>query len=48
MATLSIRTGIFEHGLFPMQAKFTGGVLINLFTNLNLLSSIGKAISFKV
>lgn len=40
MATLAIRTELFEHGLYHMQAKLTASVLINLFTNLNLLSSI--------
>lgn len=40
MATLAIRTELFEQGLFPMQAKFTAPILINLFTNLNLHSSI--------
>ena len=37
---LSVRTELFEHGLFPMQSKLTSGVLVNTFTNLNLLSSI--------
>eukprot|EP00347_Sterkiella_histriomuscorum_P018435 403345520 len=40
MVTLAIRTELFEHGLFPTQGKLTPTVLLNLFTNLNLLSSI--------
>lgn len=40
MATLAIRTELFEHGLYPTQTKMTTSVLVNLFTNLNLLSSI--------
>ena len=40
MATLSIRTDLFEQGLYPTQTKLTTSVLVNLFTNLNLLSSI--------
>ena len=39
-ALLSVRTELFEHGLFPMQSKLTSTVLVNTFTNLNLLSSI--------
>ena len=37
---LSVRTELFEHGLFPMHTKLTSTVLVNTFTNLNLLSSI--------
>ena len=38
---LQIRTELFEHGLFPlMQGKLSSTVLVNTFTNLNLLSSI--------
>lgn len=37
---LYIRTELFEHGLYPMQSKLTENVLVNTFTNLNLLSSI--------
>ena len=37
---LSLRTELFEHGLFPMQSKLSANVLVNTFTNLNLLSSI--------
>ena len=40
MATLAIRTELFEQGLFPMQAKLSATILINLFTSLNLHSSI--------
>ena len=40
MATLAIRTELFEQGLYPTQTKLTTSVLVNLFTNLNLLSSI--------
>lgn len=41
MATLAIRTELFEQGLYPHnQNKLTMSVLVNLFTNLNLLSSI--------
>lgn len=40
MATLAVRTELFEHGLFPTQGKLTVKVLIDLFTNLNLLSSL--------
>ena len=35
-----LRTELFEHGLFPMLGKLSANVLINTFTNLNLLSSI--------
>ena len=38
---LQIRTELFEHALFPlMQGKLSSTVLVNTFTNLNLLSSI--------
>jgi len=37
---LQLRTELFEHGLFPMQSKLSANVLVNTFTNLNLLSSI--------
>lgn len=37
---LQLRTELFEHGLFPVQSKLSANVLINTFTNLNLLSSI--------
>jgi len=41
MATLGIRTELFEQGLYPHhQGKLTTSVLVTLFTNLNLLSSI--------
>jgi hypothetical protein len=41
MATLAIRTELFEQGLYPHhQGKLTTSVLVTLFTNLNLLSSI--------
>ena len=40
MVTLAIRTELFEQGLYPTQNKLTNSVLVNLFTNLNLLSSI--------
>lgn len=41
--TLAIRTELFEHGVFPLQThhgKITPAILIDTFTNLNLLSSI--------
>lgn len=37
---MQLRTELFEHGLFPMQSKLSANVLVNTFTNLNLLSSI--------
>ena len=37
---LQLRTELFEHGLFPMQSKLSANVLVNTFTNLDLLSSI--------
>lgn len=38
---LCIRTELFEHAVFPVMAsKITASVLVNTFTNLNLLSSI--------
>ena len=40
MANLSIRTELFEHGLFPMQHKLTTSVLINVIQELSLMSSI--------
>ena len=41
MASLGIRTELFEQGLYPHhQGKLTTAVLVTLFTNLNLLSSI--------
>jgi len=40
MVTLAIRTELFEHGLFPTQGKLNASVIINLFHNLSLLSSI--------
>ena len=41
MASLAIRTELFEQGLYPYsQTVLTSGALVNLFTNLNLLSSI--------
>jgi hypothetical protein len=41
MATLAIRTELFEQGLYPHnQNKLNQTVLITLFTNLNLISSI--------
>ena len=45
---LQIRTEIFEHGLFPMANKLSASVLINTFTNLNLLSSIDYKIKLSV
>ncbi len=47
MATLSLRTELFEQGLFPMQGKLTTTVLVNLFANLNLVSSIDYKIKLK-
>lgn len=48
MATLSIRTELFEQGLFPIiQTKLTNTVLVNLFANLNLVSSIDYKIRLK-
>lgn len=41
MASLAIRTELFEQGLYPHnQNKLNQQVLVNLFTNLNLISSI--------
>ena len=38
---MAIRTELFEQGLFPHnQSKLNVNLLVNLFTNLNLLSSI--------
>ena len=39
-APLQLRTELFEHALYPMQSKLSANVLVNTFTNLNLLSSI--------
>lgn len=50
MATLAIRTELFEQGLFPFPnatKMLTSSVLINLFTNLNLLSSIDYKIKLQ-
>ena len=48
MATLSIRSELFEQGLFPtIQTKLTQQLLINLFQNLNLVSSIDYKIRLK-
>jgi len=41
--SLAIRSELFEHGIFPLQThhgKITSTILIDTFTNLNLLSSI--------
>ena len=36
---LSLRTDLFDHGLYP-SSKFASQPLINLFSNLHLVSSI--------
>ena len=40
MATLAIRTELFEHGLFHTKTKLTTPVLINVVNQLSLISSI--------
>jgi len=45
MVSLQIRTELFEHGLFPVQSKITPQILIALFKNLHLLSSIDYKIA---
>jgi hypothetical protein len=47
MATLAIRTELFEHGLFPTQIKLTNQVLVSVFSNLNLVSTIDYKIKLK-
>jgi hypothetical protein len=47
MATLSVRTDLFDHGLFPLQPKVSSSILINLFANLNLVSSIDYKVKLK-
>ena len=37
---LEIRTELFEHGLYPLKTKLTSQMLINLFKNLHMISSI--------
>lgn len=46
---LAIRTELFEHGVFPTsaQGKITSQILIDTFTNLNLLSSIDYKIKLQ-
>ena len=46
---LAIRTELFEHGVFPQMhhGKITSTILIDTFTNLNLLSSIDYKIKLQ-
>jgi hypothetical protein len=45
MASLAIRTELFEHIIYPSQTKLTSSILINLFKSLHLLSSIDYKIT---
>lgn len=48
--SLGIRTELFDHGVFPLQShhgKITSSILIETFTNLNLLSSIDYKIKLQ-
>jgi len=44
---LAIRTDLFDHGVFPLQGKITSSILVDTFTNLNLLSSIDYKIKLQ-
>lgn len=45
---LAIRQELFDHGVFPqMHGKITPAILIDTFTNLNLLSSIDYKIKLQ-
>lgn len=45
---LTIRQEVFDHGVFPfMHGKITPSILIDTFTNLNLLSSIDYKIKLQ-
>jgi len=44
---LDIRTELFEHGLYPLQTKLTDQILIALFKNLHMISSIDYKITHK-
>lgn len=46
---LCIRPEIFEHGVFPSMShgKITSSILIDTFTNLNLLSTIDYKIKLQ-
>jgi hypothetical protein len=47
---LAIRTELFEHGIFPSlknHGKITSSILVDTFTNLNLLSSIDYKIKLQ-
>ena len=47
---LAIRTELFEHGIFPSlqnYGKITSSILVDTFTNLNLLSSIDYKIKLQ-
>ena len=47
---MAIRSELFEHGIFPLQTthgKITSTILIDTFTNLNLLSSIDYKIKLQ-
>ena len=45
---LTIRQELFDHGVFPqMHGKITPTILIDTFTNLNLLSSIDYKIKLQ-
>lgn len=45
MASLHIRSEIFEHSIYPMQSKFTQKTLIDVFKSLHMLSSFDYKIS---
>ena len=47
---LAIRTELFDHGVYPMYSqhgKITPSILVDTFTNLNLLSSIDYKIKLQ-
>ena len=46
---LAVRSELFEHGVYPQMqnSKITPQILINTFTNLNLLSSIDYKIKLQ-
>lgn len=45
--SLKIRSEVFEHSIYPMQAKITSKNLVDLFKNLHLLSSFDYKISLQ-
>ena len=47
MSKLTIRSDVFEFGVYPAPTKLTIVNLVNLFSNLNLLSNIENKITLE-